>query len=345
MHKMTNLEYSFIIKELTPLLIGKHLRRIRKLDEGIYRFKIGEHEVLCQSGVRIHITRRIEASEQIDKFADKAGKELDNARLLGIKQINSDRIVSFDFDKGSLIFEMFGEGNAILVHDGKIICAQRYEEWSDRKIKVGEEYKPPKPSVAEFSGIKELVQSEKYVIVLLMKLPFGKEYCLEALMRAGIEEKTPGNKLTAQQVTKLEKEIKSIVADAKPTLFYDKKTSTGVSKINDFSLAKLSIYRALEAREVQTLSEAADEYYSSYEKPNPQREKVLKRIEKQEERKKELVEEEKSYKEKGDFIYSHYQEVEAALNLAKEGKFEELEKKKKAKVDKKEKSIELEIGE
>jgi len=342
MHKMTNLEYSFIIKELSPLLVNKHLRRIRKLDEGVYRFKIGEHEVLCQSGVRIHITRRIEASEQIDKFADKAGKELDNARLLGITQINSDRIVSFDFDKGSLIFEMFGEGNGILVHDGKIICAQRYEEWSDRKIKVGEEYKPPKSSVAGFDGVKELVQSDKYVIVMLMKLPLGKEYCLEALSRAGIDEKTPGNKLTPQQTIKLEKEIGSIVADAKPMLFFDSKDG---KKINDFSLAKFSMYGALEVRETQTLSEAADEYYSSYEKPNPQREKVLKRIEKQEERKKELVEEEKTYKEKGDFIYSHYQEVEAALALAKEGKFEELERKKKAKADKKEKSIELEIGE
>jgi predicted ribosome quality control (RQC) complex YloA/Tae2 family protein len=118
MHKMNNLEYSFIVNELTLKVVGKHFNRIRKLSENIYRMKIGTTEIICELGMRLHETMLIEKTEQTDKFVEKAGKELDNARLTSIIQVNKDRIVSFVFDNTSLVFEMFGEGNAILVRDG-----------------------------------------------------------------------------------------------------------------------------------------------------------------------------------------------------------------------------------
>ena len=313
MHQMTNLEYSFIVAELAPRVVGKHFGRIRRLGDGIYRMKIGTTEILCELGVRMHETRRVEESPEPDKFVEKAGKELDNARLMSLEQVNNDRIISFTFDKGTLVFEMFGDGNAILVRNGTTVCAAKYEKWAGREITVGKPYSSP----ASVPSTK-LEPSEKYIIVSLMKLPFGKDYVAEALARAGIEEKTPGNKLSGAELAKLEHDLESIRTSAKPLVFYD------TNKPADFALVQLAKYQKLEARPFTSLSEAADEYYANVELPNPEVEKLIRRLEKQKERVQELADEERNNKEKGDYIIQHYAEIERLLALAREGDFESL---------------------
>lgn len=324
---MTNLEYSFLVTELAPLITNKHFDRIKKLSDGIYRIKISNYEIICELGVRIHFTKYIEQTTETDKFAEKAAKELDNAKLLAITQVNSDRIILFNFDKAQLIFEMFGDGNAILVRDGITIAAVKYQSWTGREIKPGLQYSPPKnvPST-------KLELSDRYIIVSLMKLPLGKDYVAEALVRTKIDEKKPGNLISETEKKKLENELEKIKKEAAPLVFSDN------SKIVDYSLIRLSKYSAFTIQEFKTLSDAADEYYSKAEKPNPKLEKLLSRLEKQHERLEELLREEKDFKANGDFIYANYEKIENIIQLAKAGKFDELEN---AKIDKKEKSIDV----
>ena len=321
---MTNFEYAFMVSELSPLILGRHFDRIRKIGEGIYRMKIGSTEILCECGVRIHSTKYIEKTELTDKFVEKISKELDNAKLLSIEQINNDRILCFNFTKGQLIFEMFGEGNVILVRDGNTVCAQKYESWSDRAIRVGESYSPPKniPS-------NKLEFSDRYIIVSLMKIPLGKDYCLEALARSKIDEKTPGTSLSGNQILALEQALDQIRSNPKPYGFY----SNG--KMCDFGLSSMKKYS--EQKDFPSLSEVADEYYMHLEKSNPVLDKLIQRLEKQKERLAALLEEEREYKQKGDHIYEHFQEVESLLNDARTGKIENI------KINKKDRSIELEL--
>jgi predicted ribosome quality control (RQC) complex YloA/Tae2 family protein len=331
MHIMSGLEYSFMARELAALLAGKHFGRIRKIGDAAYRIKIASAEIICELGVRIHMTRYIAPAEP-DKFTEKVEKELGNARLVEIRQINSDRILSFVFDRGELIFEMFGKGNAIFVRDGKIVCAHRYESWSDRDIKAGSPYRPPKTAPSE-----RLEVSDKYIIVSLMKLPLGKEYALEALARAKIDEKTPGSSLSGNQMLALGQEISRMRAEARPLAFFRD------GRMEDYALAKLSRYSALVASEPATLSEAADEYYAHAGKPDPKLEKLAGRLERQKERMQGLLEEERLNREKGDYIYANYQRAGEAIALAKSGKEGELEKKYGGKMDKKEKSAEVDL--
>ena len=334
MHKMNNLEYAFSVAELRPKVVGRHFNRIRKISESCYRLKIANTEIIIELGVRIHETLIIEPSEQTDKFVEKVGKELDNSRVLSIDQVNRDRIVGFDFDKGRLIFEMFGEGNAILVRDGLTIAAARYESWSDREIKAGSPYSAPKNVPAD-----SIEPSDKFIIVSLMRMPLGKEYAQEALRRAGVDEKTPGRSLDEAKLASIKKEIEAIRSAQKPLVFFDRE-----GKPLGLSLAMLSEHSGSVPKEYPSFGEAADAYYSGLERANPALEKLQKRLEKQVERMQELQDEEKSMRERGDFIYSNYQQVEAVLALAKAGKFEELEKSHSAKADKKEKSVEVDIG-
>jgi predicted ribosome quality control (RQC) complex YloA/Tae2 family protein len=329
MYKMTNLDYSFIVKELS-YLVGKHFSRIRKLGEGLYRMKIGSTEIVCEPGIRLHATRHMEEAETPDKFVQKVSKELDNAKLLSVEQVNNDRVVSFSFTKGQLVFELFGDGNTILVRDGKTVCAARYESWAGREIKAGADYKTP-PNIPS----EKLELSDRYVITSLVKLPLGKEYALEALARAGIDEKKPGTELSKEEVSRLERELASIKESATPYVFYEE------GKPVALSLAKLSIQK--ESKTFPTLSEAADEYYSNVERPDPRLEKLTRRLEKQQERLLLLSEEEKDNKAKGDYIYGKYTEIEKILELARAGRFGDIELKYKGKVNKKEKSVEVEI--
>ncbi|VVC02789.1 Uncharacterised protein [Candidatus Bilamarchaeum dharawalense] len=327
MRNMTNLEYSFLVAELAPLVTGKHFDRIRKISDGIYRIKIANLEILCELGVRIHLTKYIEPTEQTDKFVEKVAKELDNAKLREIRQVNRDRIILFDFDTAQLVFEMFGDGNAILVKDGVTVVATKYESWTGREIKPNQPYSPPKNVPAE-----KLELTDKYVIVSLMKLPLGKDYVAEALIRSKIEEKKPGSSLSESERKKLEQELVKIKSEVQPVVFYENQ------KVIDFGLALFSKYSKFTVQKFKSLGEAADEYFSKVEKPNPKLEKLLSRLEKQQERLQILMEEEKEFKTQGDLVYANYAKIDALLQLAKAGKFDELAK---FKLDKKEKSLEL----
>ncbi|MBI5226962.1 NFACT family protein [Candidatus Micrarchaeota archaeon] len=332
MHIFSNLEYSFIIAELGPKIIGRHMHKIKKIGEKIYRIKVGDEDIICELGIRLHSTNYLEQSALTDKFVEKVEKELDNGKLTSIEQINNDRIISFTFNKGKLVFEMFAQGNVIFIKDDKIVAAAKYESWSDREIKANSPYNPPKPSVSQ-----KLEPSEKYIIVSLMKMPFGKEYALEALSRLKIDEKTPGKSLSGNKLQQLEGELSSIKSNSAPTAFYKD------GKVLDFALTKLSKYSDLESKAFHSLSKAADEYYLNFEKPNPKLEKLNERLEKQEQRLTELQEEEKAFKEKGDHIYNNYEKASEIIGLAKNVQFDEIERKYKGKINKKDKSVEVEL--
>jgi predicted ribosome quality control (RQC) complex YloA/Tae2 family protein len=339
---MSNLEYIAVIRELQPLL-GKRFDRIRKLPGGTYRMKIGDMEIIIEPGIRLHKTKYVEESDTSDQFVQKSEAELENSHLISVQQINNDRIIEFQFAQGeerkSLVFEMFGKGNCILVKDGKTVVAMKEENWSDREIKKGKEYKSPKPSaVASFRD----ALSDRYVIVSMMKLPLGKEYSLEILSKCGINEKEKGIELTGKQIECIEKGIKEMEKSLQPMVFYKEK------KPIDFGLIIFSKYLNLESLEFKTLSEALDEYYFNADRAieNPDLVRLERRLEEQENRIADLDKEEAEFKQAGDFIYANYGEVDAIIKEAKSLTQEEFESKyvkRKSKIDKKEKSVEMDF--
>ncbi|MBI5223029.1 NFACT family protein [Candidatus Micrarchaeota archaeon] len=339
MHIMSSLEYSRIIEELLPKIIGKHFSRIRKIGENAYRIKIGDIEVYFELGVRMNATKYIERIDERESMTDKISKELDNVRLVEIEQPNKDRLIVLKFSNMyQIIFEMFGKGNMILVKEGSCICAHRYEDWSDRSIRAGKEYKFPKSTTAQ-----SIEYTDKYIIVSLMKLPLGKGYAIEAIERSKIDEKDRGDGLSKEKRAALEENIKNIINENKPRIYMDAE-----GRPQEFALLKLSKYSKNESTimEFTNLNEAADHFYNNYEKKDPEVEKLENRLAKQYERRIELETEASEYTKKGDWIYSNYETVEQLIELAKNKKFEEIERKHKTvQRNMKEKSVELETVE
>lgn len=340
MREMQNLEYSYIVRELSQLE-GKHFSKIYSLGGKSFRIKVGDAQIIIDLPLRVGIAKYISKSEEPTGFTEKMKKMLDNQKLMRVYQCGKDRIIALEFEKNVLFLEMFAKGNIILSgKDGKITEVLREEKWKDRILKRGEEYKEPKSGIVE--EIEKTI-SEKYIIVCLLKLPLGKEYAKEMLARCGIEEKKPGNSLSEKEISCLKKEYPDILQNQKPRLFLEN------GKPIDFGLIKFKKYGNFEIREMPSLSEAMDEFYSSVpkEKKSGKMEKLERRLEEQLAMLEKLKQEEKEAKEKGDFIYSNYQQIEEILEIAKKAginKAEEaLKKYNILKINKEKKEVELEL--
>ena len=337
MREMYGIEYWYLAEELNRILANKRFQKIQKIADGVYRLRFEKNDVICELGKGIYITKYVEETEEADNFVEKVRKELKNWRLVEVKQLNNDRIIEFRFDGFSLIFEMFREGNVILLKDSKMIAVLKKESWAARELKPGKEYVPP-PQPPE--SLEDAI-SVKPIIVSLFKLSFGREYAEEILKNCGIPERTPGNEVPEKDIKKLKKEIEKIKKDAKPYVFLED------GKVVNFGITKFSKYKDSES--YKTFSGAADKYYHEavvVEEEPEEIKKLKRRLEKQEEYLEILKKEEIEFKKTGDWFYENYEFVDKIIKEAREVGMNNLEKLKEKykikKTDKKKKMIELE---
>lgn len=332
---MENIEYTKICEELNAL-VGARFAKFHRLGEKTFRIRLGKASAVFELGVRLHLTDYEEENEENDGLISAVRKKLDNRRFLGAEQKNGDRIVMLKFENADLVLEMFREGNMVIVEEGKTTVAVRQEDWSDRKVRIGEEYRFPRSNT-----LMEFTPSEKYVVIDLMKLPLGKRYSKEILARAGVEEKTPGNKLSAEQRRNIEREMEKMKKGFQPRIYVKD------GKTVDFGLTEFSepMGEGIETKTTETLSKAADAYYSHLEKLDPQTEKLKEILRQQEETLAKAEKEAVESKEKGDAVYARFQELEPLLKKS----LDELEKEmgkpgsKIRKIDKKDKEITVEL--
>lgn len=124
-------------------------------------------------------------------------KNLSERKIVSVQQINFDRIVKIVLSTGQeLILEMFREGNIIITDGDKIAFALNQREWKNRKILVGEPYKPPGESDPLAFGLDDFgltISRSKASLVqtLATRINLGGETSEELLHRAGIDKDIP----------------------------------------------------------------------------------------------------------------------------------------------------------
>ncbi|MEW6528765.1 MAG: NFACT family protein [Candidatus Micrarchaeota archaeon] len=337
---MQIIEYSYIVRELAQLE-GKHFSKIYKMDENSFRLKIGDSHVMIKLPFSVGIAKYITEGKELDNFTEAIKKILHNQKLQKICQCGRDRILSFEFKYNILFLEMFANGNIILTDKNKkILKVFREEKWRERTIAKGLEYIIPQ------SGIVENIENtlcKKYIVVCLLKLPLGKEYIKEMLARCGIEEKKPGVSLTKNEICCLEKEFVDIANNQKSYLFLENGTPV------DFGLIKFKKYEKLETKEMPSLSEAMEEFYTTMSKTqkNEEMQKLERRLKEQELRLEELKKEEFENNGAGDYLYANYQKIEELLEIAKKAGINNLDfalkNYKISKINKEKKEIELDL--
>ncbi len=341
MREMQNIEYSYIVRELQQME-GRHFSKIYSLGEKFFRLKIGDMQVIIELPLRVGIAKYISKAEEGTNFTRRLKKILDNQMLMRAYQCGKDRIVAFEFEKNILFLEMFAKGNIILTDkNGKIAEALREEKWKDRALAKGEGYREPKSEITEEL---EKTLSGKYAIVCLLRLPLGKEYAKEMLERCRIDEKKQGDALSQDEISCLKREYENILHGLRPLLFLEN------NKVVDYALVKFAKYANLESREMPSLSEAMEEYYTNapeQETRKARQEQLGRRLKEQMEMLEKLKMEGKDAKEKGDFIYANYRKIEEIVEIAKKAGMNELSEAlrryKVLAIDGKKKEIELEL--
>lgn len=329
-------------KELAKLQ-GERFSKAYELGDNTFRLKIGDSHLIVELPLRIGIAKYIKKEQESGRFIQKLKKTLDNQKLIKVYQQGQDRILILEFEAANLFVELFSKGNLILAEkSGKILDVFREEKWKDRILARGENYLPPPSTFAE--KIEDAI-SEKYAIVCLMNLPLGKDYGLEMLASCKIEEKKPGTSLSKQEISCLQSKYSEILDNQKPLLFLKE------GKPVDYSLFPLSKYSLLEQRVMPSLSEAMEEFYSFApgQGKSPRMEKLERRLEEQISSLANLKEKEKEAREKGDYIHSHFQEIEQILELCKKSGIQNVAQAlqsagyKILKIEKAKKEIELDL--
>ncbi|MFH2106102.1 MAG: NFACT family protein [Candidatus Micrarchaeota archaeon] len=329
MRNMEHIEYDYMVKNELKELAGKRFDRIRKINDGKYRLKIQDKEIIIELGIRLNITKYIEESET-DNLCQKINKELENKRLVEVSLYRLDRIVVFTFEGDlQLVIECFSKGNLLLVENSKIVTAYEEREWSTRKVKRGETYEPP-----ESRNSNTLQLNEKYVIISMLNMPLGKKYCKYILAKLVIDEKKPGTALAKDEVKRIENGIAELQNNLKPYLF------SREGHAIDYGLVIFD--KQCEATEMKTLGECIDEYYwQNKGTKNKKLGELEKRLENQKAKLVEMDKEIEECKKKGDCIYENFEKIEKTMGELKKKKIEEIAKTMR--IDKKTKKVEIEV--
>jgi len=260
-------------------------------------------------------------------------KRFGGRRIIKFEQIDFDRIVRFQMDNGyELIFELFSEGNVIVVKNGVIERAYRERVWRHRAVLRGEGYVPP-PQRHNPLGedVCEVVNSSRYDMVRTLALEFNLgRYAEEVCTRAGVDKNKKG--VEGDECERIKKAIRSIF------------NFHGGYVYEDF-FSPFPLSGRTPVKIFSTFNDALREY--GKKKVNEESEEVLRlrrRMEEQRKLAEEFSKDEEKARKIGDLIYGHFQEIAELLEKARRGEIEYDRKNRKLKVEIEGEEIVLDIN-
>jgi len=151
-------------------------------------------------------------------------KFIANSRLRELRQIGSERVLEFVFEKKErfrLIIELFSKGNMILCRDDyKIISPLESQEWKDRVIRPGKQYIFPKQrfnyfDIDEKEFKDKLLRSTKDSVVTFLASDIGLGGVYAEEICAGFDKEKKPRSLSDKEIDDLLKRIKLLI-DRKP---------------------------------------------------------------------------------------------------------------------------------
>jgi predicted ribosome quality control (RQC) complex YloA/Tae2 family protein len=343
MREIASVELHVVAMELKALE-GMYLKKFYDLGNRSFRLafsnKEGSAQIYCRLVKTINKSAFSEEMQGSTTFATAIRKRLAGMKLDAISQHGTDRILELSFsgknEKHSLIIEMFGKGNVILVSNGVIELAYSSLEQKERTIKPGVQYAFPSASTGTYEEIDaekvgrivaEAGEEESIAIkALAKKLDAGPLYLEDALSKASIDPKASARliKMHGDALKKSIAELLDYVKSPKPRAY------SKDGKALDYAIGPIKKYEGLESREYPTMSELLDNYYmDERQQPNAVENQKLKEIEASIEKQKELIksveEEEKTYANAGKAIMSHMGEINEIIGFLKEHKNATLE--------------------
>lgn len=331
--QLTSLDIHAISKDF-QVLQNSYFDKIYQLtkDEFLIKFntKQGRKTIFIKNGKYICFTENEFPKENPTNFAMVIRKHLNNAKVISVYQKNFERILVMEFQKAKkyfLIVELFSDGNIILADEEKIIANLLSQEWKDRTIKVGREYKfPPlreNPKEMGYEKFKEILQNAKKDLVrtLVSEVNLSGEYAEEICLNSEIEKSEKTTNLKDEQFKKLFTSMKELFGrEFHPNIVLKDGAYFDVLPI------KLNLYKNYVTKIFDTFSNAIEQYFSQIKEEKKEetdltkleKERILRRLNQQENALNEIEKEINEIQKITELIYVNYNEINDLLNFAKE---------------------------
>ncbi len=331
---MLSLDIYAWLKENRDKIEGGFIKKIYQLDENSFLLKIYKEEtrsLYINLGGWIYFDER-ETPLEPSMFVMFLRKRFGGKRIARFEQLNFDRIVKFEVDDGyTLIFELFSDGNVIVVKDGIIERAYREREWRHRTLMRGEEYvPPPQPHNPLEEDVCRVIRESSRDLVRTLALEFNLgKYAEEVCKRANVEKSK--RKLSKEECERVRRAIVELFVFQGGYIYED--------FFSPFPL------KDREPKKVfSTFNEALKEYNKKgIEKESPELAKLRRMIEEQKKLVEEFRKEEERARRIGDLIYAHFTDVQTLLDKAKKGEIDYDRKNKKLRISLEGKEISLDV--
>lgn len=334
--EMSAFDLRSVVTELSNLE-GAHMDKIHHWGGNVlFRFNVqgqGKRELLFADRKWLFCpSSKPDTPTMPTAFASFLRKYIDNARVNGVRQVGFDRVMEISMSKSdgdyTLVFEMFGGGNVLLVKDGVIQNCLVQKTWRDRKTRPGEPYIAPKSRFDPTESTEEEFAASvrgsdaDAVRTLATAVNLGGQYAEEVCRRAGVDKSVPATGLSEDDVRRMYAEMRGIVetvlSDPRPTAYLRD------GAIEDFAPVSLVSRSDLEAKTFGTMSEVIETYLKETGEAaeeayvDPAVEKMMKRISKQEETLDEYSVQEQEHRADAEALYTDYQKATELLAVLKD---------------------------
>jgi predicted ribosome quality control (RQC) complex YloA/Tae2 family protein len=275
MRGIAALEVSAVVSELKEKIDGSFFKSFYELSDNAFLLVLTKERkpfsIYINLAKAMNETEFKEKAEEPTQFTTSVRKKLDGARVKGIAQHGSDRIVTIDFtgkEDRKMVIEMFDKGNLLFVNkDGLADLAYSNRSFKDRNARRGMIYAfPESESVpydkADKEKLSEIIENEtdsdqKLISAISKHLNVGPMYLEEAISKAGLKSGTAA-KDQKIDVEKLSREIRSILDSAKKPEPVAYKKGEAYA---DFAIYPISKYAEMEKESFKTVSQLFDALY------------------------------------------------------------------------------------
>jgi len=328
--EMTAFDVAAITSEMQGL-VGGFLDKIFQWDGRNVLLRInvqgeGKKELVLRDGKWLHfVADRPETPDTPSGFAVHLRKVLYNTRIMSVSQREFDRIVTIGLaDRDGtyqLIFELIGEGNLIMVNDGKIINALQQKRWRHRDVLIGADYAyPPSrfdPRTASAEEFQTAVLTSKSDLVRTMatSVNLGGQYGEEVCLRTGLDKDRKASGMTEEEIASLrsatlglfealrEREFACLVSDGEAAI--------------DATPYPLMVNEGYDRQEMPTLSAAISAFLEKKKEDEVKVDPELERLQRQLDQQLKGIEaterEAATLQSHGDMLYTSYAEVSKTL--------------------------------
>ncbi len=339
--EMTNVDISVLVKEL-KWLEGGRIDRIYQPtpDEFTLKLRIPSHgtiDFVFTLGKRAHITKYPrENPKKPSNFVMFLRKHLSNSIITNIEQHDFDRIFNFDLagkDHYTLVFELFGKGNLVLLDNSKKIIRPLFpQKWRHRNIISGEIYEYPPSGIDILSlskeDLKELLNKPTETVRLLARrLNISGIYAEEICKIAGLEKNIFGEELSDKDIERLYDSIRNLIIkldESRPVIVIEDETPIDILPF------PLEVYEGKKFIYYKSFNQALDDFFTKteieivdekiYDLKDRKLTKLNIRLKEQEKILNNLEKDVIKEKKLGDLIYANYHTIEGILNLLKKAR-------------------------